>query len=212
MFLRASSISLICPGRSDSGTPFSRTSRTEQRSLFRLSLSPWRPTKSQRVKRCMVTFDLQVRPFLFHSQELAVGLHPGVEPPLPFLAGDFTVKPRHLLVGGGGDELLQLGGLTHDGLLHRIALCASHTERELFNFAGFVSFQMSVCADWEHTEHQHMICTLYHSRLIYFFNMALSSPLMVGALTEPPGALSPPGSRSAVRSPSACRLSCCQRC
>lgn len=30
--------------------------------------------------------------------------------------------PRHLLMGGRGNKLVQLGGMTHDGLLHGLAL------------------------------------------------------------------------------------------
>lgn len=55
-------------------------------------------------------------------QKLAVWLCSRVKPPLTFLAADFVVIPRHLLMGCGGDQLLQLRGLTDDGLLHGFAL------------------------------------------------------------------------------------------
>lgn len=59
---------------------------------------------------------------LSNSQKLAVRLRSRVKSPLPFLPGDFTMIPGHLLVGRGGDQLLQLRSLTDDGLLHGFSL------------------------------------------------------------------------------------------
>lgn len=55
-------------------------------------------------------------------QKLAVRLCSRVKPPLPLMAGDFAVVPRHFLVGCSCDQLLELRSLTDDGLLHGFAL------------------------------------------------------------------------------------------
>ncbi|TNN30236.1 hypothetical protein EYF80_059611 [Liparis tanakae] len=58
--------------------------------------------------------------------ELPVRLRPGVKPAFRLLPGDVAVVPGHLLVGRGGDQLLQLRSLADDGLLHGVSL--SRTE------------------------------------------------------------------------------------
>lgn len=64
-------------------------------------------------------------------QKLAVWLCSRVKPPLTFLAGDFIVIPRHLLMGRGGDQLLELWSLADDGLLHGLSLkTEEHTPKQ----------------------------------------------------------------------------------
>lgn len=59
-----------------------------------------------------------------YLQKLPVCLGPDQDNLFGLVPGDLPVEPGHLLVGGGGDELLQLRLLADDGLLQRLALRA----------------------------------------------------------------------------------------
>lgn len=74
-------------------------------------------------------------------QKLSIRLCSRVKPPLTLLPGDFTVIPRHPLVGRGGDQLLELRGLTDDGLLHGFSLTRKSCTETFRRISSWISMQ-----------------------------------------------------------------------
>lgn len=57
-----------------------------------------------------------------YSQEFSVDLWSYEDCLLRLISGDVAMEPGHLLMGSGGDQLLQLGLLADDGLFQSLAL------------------------------------------------------------------------------------------
>lgn len=151
LFPLACSISLIYLAESDSGTLFFHISLREQKYPPLLCLSLWETTakKTHLIKTSKKVWSFvssaefsRVQRWvsrcrwenvtLRNLQKFAVWLRSRVKAPFTFMAADFTVIPRHLLVGRSGDQLLQLRSLTDDGLLHGCSLsrqtAGTHTD------------------------------------------------------------------------------------